>query len=471
MKQAQFIWSLLVIALTAAVVWLTWSHLKTYLRNDHQVVLAREAQRGLFEMTIWVQDTENGARGYLLTGRPEFKAKYMAALQNVDTRMQAAENTIGGVDLLDPFHSVRGLLEQRLVMLGQMVALTDDGKRPEAVAMLESDPVLQNATSIREQMIALLSNTDERLQQRLTVCRDSTVVMTRWVLVGVASLVLASTALVWLLRREYTRQKRIAAELAVARDAAVAGTKARDEFLNVLSHELRTPLTPALACVSLLQRNAQRGSELHDDLTMIRRQLELEARLIDDLLNVGQVLRGELTLRRAPVSVHTLLRQALESCQEEITSHQLRLEVHLDAGSDRVSGDEPRLHLVVWHLLTNAVKFTPKGGSVSVRTDNAPGRISITVSDTGIGMSDEQMKSLFEPFKQGDSSLTRRFGGLGIGLAICRRVIELHGGSIDAESRGKDQGSTFTVVLPLAEIMVSTTSSAPPSMQQLHPAH
>jgi hypothetical protein len=125
----------------------------------------------------------------------------------------------------------------------------------------------------------------------------------------------------------------------------------------------------------------------------------------------------------------------------------------------------------VWHLLTNAVKFTPKGGSVSVRTDNAPGRISITVSDTGIGMSDEQMKSLFEPFKQGDSSLTRRFGGLGIGLAICRRVIELHGGSIDAESRGKDQGSTFTVVLPLAEIMVSTTSSAPPSMQQLHPAH
>lgn len=478
MKQAQLIWSLLVIALTAAVVWLTWSHLTTYLANDHKVVLAREAQRGLFEMTIWMEDTENGARGYFLTGRPEFKAKFLAARQQVGARAQAAENTIGGVDLLDPFRNVRALIEQRLQMLAEMVTLTDDGKRPEATAMLESEPVLQNAQHIREQMISLLQNTDDRLQQRLAVCRNSTMIMTRWVLTGVVSLVLASTALVWLIRRDNIRQKRISTELADARDAAVAGTNARDEFLNVLSHELRTPLTPALACVSLLQRSAPRDSELHEDLSMIRRQLELEARLIDDLLNVGQVLRGELSLRCSPVSIHLLLTQALESCQEELGSHQLRLESHLDAASDHVLGDEPRLHLVLWHLLTNAMKFTPKGGLITVRTDSSSssggsgtqGRISVMVTDTGIGLTAEQMQYLFQPFKQADSSLTRRFGGLGVGLAICRRVIELHGGTIEARSAGKDRGATFTVALPLAEVPTSIPSSPPPPIQHLHAA-
>jgi signal transduction histidine kinase len=450
MKKAQVIWSVFVIVVTAAIVYLVWAHLKVYIVNDHQVVLARTAQWRLHDLAIEMQSAENGTRGYMLTSREQFLNNYRRARQQMDMRLEEAQLTIPGIGLEEQFKPIPPLVRQRLDMLEQMVSLATAGKRDQAVEMLESDPVLANGTELRDRGFALMKQADTMVLSRLGTCRDSTMRMTRWVLIGVGALVLSSLGLVAMLWRDLHCQQRIAAELAVARDAALAGTKARDEFLNVLSHELRTPLTPALACIGLLERKTDRGTELHDDLTMIRRQLELEARLIDDLLNVEQTLRGKMTLRVREVSMHDLIKQAIDSCQEQVVHGNLNVARKLEATRDVVRGDESRLYLVLWHLLSNAMKFTPAGGSVSVSTSNSDHVIAITVTDTGIGMSGQQLATIFQPFRQIDSSLTRRFGGLGLGLVISKHVTELHGGSITASSGGKGTGSTFTVTLPLA---------------------
>jgi signal transduction histidine kinase len=455
MKKAQVIWSVFVIAVTAAIVFLVWSHLKSYLANDHQVVLAREAQWRLHELAIQLQAVENGVRGYLLTSRQQFLDNFRAARQRMDERVEAAEKAVPGVQLDSDFGVVRALVVERLSLLDRMIERAGAGAKQEAVALLDSEPVLANGSAIRELGFELLRKTDERLVQRLDRCRASTVTMTRWVLIGVAALTLSSTALVWLLWRDLRRQCRINAELGGARDAALAGTKARDEFLNVLSHELRTPLTPALACIGLLERKTPANSEIREDLTLVRRQLELEARLIDDLLNVEQTLHGKMVLRMRDVSVHELIKQGIDSCQEQIVHGHLTLHRQLDATRDVVRGDESRLYLVLWHVLSNAIKFTPAGGSISVRSENSGDSIVVIISDTGIGIHESQLATLFEPFKQVDSSLTRRFGGLGLGLAISKHVAKLHGGSIRAHSDGEGRGATFTLTLPLVVVQPS----------------
>jgi CHASE3 domain sensor protein len=229
MRKAQVIWSVFVVVVTAAIVFLVWSHLSTYLTNDHQVVLAREAQWRLHELTIELQGAENGARGYMLTSRELFLNNYRRAVQQMDMRLDEAQRAVPGVGLGDEFTGIRKLVNERLTMLAQMVALAGAGKRSEAVEMLESDAVSANGAEIRNRGFALLKSADDRLIQRLGICRHSTVRMTRWVLIGVAALVLSSLALVGLLWRDLRCQQRIAAELAVARDQALAGTKARDD--------------------------------------------------------------------------------------------------------------------------------------------------------------------------------------------------------------------------------------------------
>jgi signal transduction histidine kinase len=449
MKKAQVIWSVFVIAVTAAIGLSIWHHLSTYRANDHQVVLARNAQWRLHELAIELQTAENAVRGFLLTNRAEFAGRYRASRAKIDERIALARQVVPGVELDDDFREVRPLIDERLAMLGQMMELAQSGKRGEATAVLDSETGLANLAMIRERGFELIRKTDERLVQRLEICRRSMFAMICWVLIGVAALVLSCAALVWLLWRDLRRQIRISAELETARDAALAGTRARDEFLNVLSHELRTPLTPALASVGLLERKSESGSEIRGELTMVRRQLELEARLIDDLLNVEQVLRGKLVLNLRQTSIHTLLNQAVDTSHEQLEQGNLTLTRKLDATHDLVRGDDARLYLIIWHVMSNAIKFTPPGGSILVQTTDADGSIAVKITDTGVGMTDQQLRSIFQPFRQVDSSLTRRFGGLGIGLAISKHIAELHGGSLGASSSGLGKGATFTLTLPI----------------------
>ncbi len=232
------------------------------------------------------------------------------------------------------------------------------------------------------------------------------------------------------------------------RNELLSANAAKDQFLALLSHELRNPLSPVIAMVSELEEHVGDSPQVRQALDVIRRNVELEARLIDDLLDVTRIAKGKLKLSLEPVSVHDVLQRALEICRDDIAQKRLAVDVHLDASEHFVQGDPARLQQVFWNLIKNSVKFTPDGGRIAVGTVNLEaGQIEIRTSDTGIGIEPEKVSKIFNAFEQGQSSITRKFGGLGLGLAISKAMVIAHGGSITATSGGKDRGATFTVRL------------------------
>lgn len=232
------------------------------------------------------------------------------------------------------------------------------------------------------------------------------------------------------------------------RHELMGANAAKDQFLALLSHELRNPLSPVIAMVSELEASAPDTPQIRTALEVIRRNVELEARLIDDLLDVTRISKGKLQLSTETVSVHEILKRASEICAEEIASKGLRVDFHLRAELDYVEGDPARLQQVFWNLLKNSVKFTPESGRITIETANpTPNTLEIRTTDTGIGIEAEKIGKIFNAFEQGQSSITRRFGGLGLGLAISKAMVEAHDGQISAVSGGKDKGATFTVRL------------------------
>jgi PAS domain S-box-containing protein len=248
--------------------------------------------------------------------------------------------------------------------------------------------------------------------------------------------------------RDITDQIR-SREFEAEKIAAQKASKAKDNFLAALSHELRTPLTPALAAATYLQDNAEKlPSEFAEDVEIIKRNVQLQARLIDDLLDLTRIARGTLHLELEDCDAHTIIRNAIEIAHSAIAAKQLKLSTKLEAKEYRIVADCIRLQQVFWNLITNAVKFTPQGGQIAIRTFNDKrGRFHFEIVDTGIGIEPQRLAALFQPFEQADPSVTRQFGGLGLGLAISRRLVDLHRGTIEAESRGRSFGATFKVTL------------------------
>ncbi|HEY2342609.1 MAG TPA: ATP-binding protein, partial [Chthoniobacteraceae bacterium] len=266
---------------------------------------------------------------------------------------------------------------------------------------------------------------------------------TIWVLFTDVFLTLSIMQSLRTLRESCTRQ----AELEHARDSAERASRAKDDFIATLSHELRTPLTPSLMTLSALGGDETISAELREQLKMVRRNVELEARLIDDLLDLTRIAQGKIQLLPGAVDVHATLNHVLENCRSELAAKSLSLDLQFEAPRPWVSGDEARLQQVFWNLLKNAIKFTEQNGTIIVRTSNESNRLKIDFTDNGIGISADVLPKIFHRFEQGSASVTRQFGGLGLGLSICRAIVELHHGGIRAESRGEGWGSTFTVVL------------------------
>jgi len=232
------------------------------------------------------------------------------------------------------------------------------------------------------------------------------------------------------------------------RKELIGANAAKDQFLALLSHELRNPLSPVIAMVGELQEAVPDSPPVHEALEVIRRNVELEARLIDDLLDVTRIAKGKLQLSFETVCVHEILQRAYEICREDIAAKHLEAEFRLRASHTYVEGDPARLQQVFWNLIKNSVKFTPEKGRIIIETLNpTPEKIEIRIADTGMGIERERIDKVFNAFEQGQISITRRFGGLGLGLAISKALIDAHGGIITVESRGKDQGSTFSLVL------------------------
>jgi two-component system CheB/CheR fusion protein len=240
-----------------------------------------------------------------------------------------------------------------------------------------------------------------------------------------------------------------------ARQEAEAANQAKDHFLATLSHELRTPLTPVLAVVSGLRDDERLPEGVRDQLAMMQRNVELEARLIDDMLDLTRISRGKLELRREVADLRQILDHAFETSKARADGQSLSFVVDLCPEDHRVWADASRLTQVFWNLLNNAVKFTPEGGTVSVRSrhEKTPNPcLIVEISDTGIGIEPEALKNIFDAFNQGQRGTARRFGGLGLGLAISKAILELHGGGLTAASAGKGRGALFTVCVPIGEL-------------------
>ncbi|GAC1469088.1 MAG: hypothetical protein NVSMB9_12490 [Isosphaeraceae bacterium] len=249
---------------------------------------------------------------------------------------------------------------------------------------------------------------------------------------------------------QFIERRRADEALRAAKEEAESANRAKTQFLAVLSHELRTPLNPILlAATSMLDRPCA-PEEIRPTLEMIRQNVNLQARLIDDLLDVMRIVRGKMPLHWEIADCHRLIDQAVQICRSEVSGHDLRLKVEPAARNHHVNADAARLQQVFWNLIKNAVKFTPEGGSIAILTrneDGPGGRLVVEVSDTGIGIEPEVISRIFDPFQQGETTITRKFGGLGLGLAICKGIVEAHGGTIAVESAGKDLGTTFLVRL------------------------
>ncbi len=246
-----------------------------------------------------------------------------------------------------------------------------------------------------------------------------------------------------------------------ARQDAERASRMKDEFLATLSHELRTPLNAIFGWTQLLKLGPRDAAFVDEAVTVIDRNVRAQTQLIDDLLDMSRVISGKIRLEVAPVEIAAVVDAALDAVKPAIDAKAIRIEKVVDPHVGPVSGDFNRLQQVLWNLLTNAAKFTPKDGKVQIVVERVGSQVQIAVSDTGQGIDSEFLPYLFQRFSQADGSIKRQYGGLGLGLSIVKSLVELHGGSIRAESGGKDRGATFVILLPLRVVRASDAKLQP----------
>lgn len=253
------------------------------------------------------------------------------------------------------------------------------------------------------------------------------------------------------------RLKSTLSELEAARREIGGASAVKDRFLASLVHELRVPLTPMLLTAQMLEEDHSLSTEQRQQVATIRRNVELESRLVGDLLDLTRIAHDKLELRLIETEADRKLHEALAGFTPQVREKNLAVVLRLQAADHRVWADPLRLHQVFWNLLHNAVKFTPAEGRITIRSKNAGSRrLVVEVADTGIGIETDVLPFIFHPFEQGDRELTRTFGGLGLGLAVSKSLIEAHGGTLTARSEGRGRGAVFTLELPLAAQIVSS---------------
>ncbi|MEB3337499.1 MAG: ATP-binding protein [Leptolyngbyaceae bacterium] len=237
----------------------------------------------------------------------------------------------------------------------------------------------------------------------------------------------------------------------IARQQAETANAEKDEFLATVSHELRSPLNAILGWIKLLRSRQYDPTATQKALETIERNAKLQAQLIEDLLDISRIIRGQIRLYLRPIHLAKVIEAAIDTVHPMAETKRIRIQTHLDPAITPITGDAERLQQVVWNLLSNAIKFTPEVGLIQVRMNQVNSQVQIQVIDTGKGISPEFLPYVFERFRQAEDALARSSQGLGLGLAIVRNLVELHGGSVNVESQGEGLGSTFTVCLPLRQ--------------------
>ena len=243
-------------------------------------------------------------------------------------------------------------------------------------------------------------------------------------------------------------RNRAQAAIEQQKETVEAANRTKDNFLAMLSHELRTPLTPVIAAVDALESETSPSDIAKSSLSMIRRNVELESQLIDDLLDLTRIAKDKLQLRFGSIDANEIVANVVEICRAEAEERRLNLRVNLRAGAHHVLADSAKFQQIIWNLVKNAIKFTGENGDILLSTTNPePQTLVITIKDTGIGIDSEIMNRIFDPFEQGERAFQRRYGGLGLGLAISKSLTQAHGGTLTAQSEGRDRGSTFVLTM------------------------
>jgi signal transduction histidine kinase/ActR/RegA family two-component response regulator len=439
----------------------SYQNLLSFRRSASAVEHTFEVKNAIGDLFSRLQDAETAQRGYLITGDNQYLAPYQAALKAIEPDLQKLRDlTRDNIRQQQQLDQLQPIIDAKLTELQQTVALRQVQQTDAALQILKTGQGKRLMDQIRQSVAAMQAEENRLLTQRSAVSQADAQSTTWIIVLGslLASGLVALAALV--LNRDLQERNQMADELRLLNETLEVrvsdrtkelenADRLKDEFLSVISHELRTPLHAILGWTRLLQTGNLAETKITHGLEVIERNAKSQAQLIEDLLDVSRIITGKLRLAVRPISLIPVIEAAIDTVRPAAEARSIQIQSLFDPNADRVSGDPERLQQVIWNLVSNAIKFTPKGGRIQVRLERINSHIEIIVSDTGKGISAEFLPYLFNRFSQEDGSSTRSQGGLGLGLSIVRNIIELHGGSVQATSPGEGQGTTFVVSLPL----------------------
>jgi signal transduction histidine kinase/ActR/RegA family two-component response regulator len=428
-------------------------------------------------------DAETGQRGFLITGSDSFLDPYNEAIATVGNHLQnirdlTADNPVQqrSVSILEP------KIKERLSIIDESIRLRRQEGFEAARNILLTNRGKIAMDAIRN-TIADMKSEEEMLLHRRDAESNASALQARWtyIIAGVLAAIMLGIFYYQFKRNiseratilEHEQAARADAETAYkaeqqARSDAEKANRLKDEFLATVSHELRTPLNAIIGWSRMLRTGKLDSESFARGLDAIDRNAKSQAQLVEDLLDTSRIISGKLRLDVRPVDFARVIDAAIDAVRPAADARNIQIRKVLDPDAGAVSGDPERLQQVVWNLLSNAIKFTPRDGRVEVRLERINSHVEVIVSDTGKGINADFLPHVFELFRQADSTISREHTGLGLGLAIARRIVEMHGGTIRADSPGVNQGATFTVMVPLRGVR-SLDGLPGAGLERVHP--
>jgi signal transduction histidine kinase len=455
-----------VVGALIADAWFSYSNINTLLSQERAISASYIRLNTLERTLAAITDAETGQRGFLLTGDEAYLRPYEEARRAIETDVRELrglwpDSSGGDLDALDR------LAQSKLRELEQTIALRRDGKLTAATLIVKGGQGEAQMAGIRTLIDTLRSDEQTRLTEAaISSARSRQTAFSTAAFATTIALVAVLLCLL-LLRRDLVQRGRVAEERAEllrrereARGQAELANRLKDDFLATLSHELRNPLHAVVGWLQILRQRPDDQALRMRAMETVERNARALQRMIEDLLDASRASRGKLELNIAPTAIGTLVTSVLETVRPSAASKGVELMEHLMAGNVVVNGDYDRLAQVVINLVSNAIKFTPEGGRVDVSLTGEPDAVVISVTDTGRGISTEALPQIFEAFRQPGPRLAGTEGGLGLGLAIAKHIVELHGGTIIAASEGAGEGASFIVRLPPASVAVEREPAA-----------
>jgi signal transduction histidine kinase/ActR/RegA family two-component response regulator len=408
-------------------------------------------------------NAETGQRGFLLTGDEKYLAPYDSARTQLDSLTSRLDPTL---DKAPDLHQLLTLGSQKLSELAEVIDLQRSGKSAEGLAVVRSgqgQAVMNQIRSVAAKFDQDIANQSQHVSDEVDRKRQRAI----WLSILLESVMGAGLISVFFLigqlfesreqalcaeqQANLETQEALAAER-VAHSEAAHANRLKDEFLGVVSHELRTPLTAILGWTTLLRQGPDDENELGEGLEAIERNANVQKRLVEDLLDVSRIVSGKLRLQIKEVNLRETTSNVLDGLLPSAEAKDIHVDYNWSGEAVEVLGDSDRLQQIAWNLLSNAIKFTPRGGKVLVQLSRVESTVELMVQDNGQGIKPEFLPRIFERFTQEDAGTARNKMGLGLGLAITRHLVELHGGKISAESPGENQGATFRVQIPVVAV-------------------